>query len=240
MCPANNNSSDTDGPDFVYEVVVDPNKVVLAEATDTSFDDLTAYILNTCQDTNSCLAGANDNTGTGDELVSWQNDTGMTQTVYVVIDGEDGFSVDPVGVDIQVRDVICTPNTITCGMGNGSSISCDSTGTRTTTVTCPLADCEPATGLCATNGNSCSKALPLTPGVTINGELNNLTDDYSDDCGITTAATGGPDAVYVVQNVQVGDIIDVEAFFEYDGLVYITQNCDMMTDSLGSCIQGRR
>ena len=240
--PSNSSSADTDGPDMVYEVFVDVDRVLTAQIEDTSFDDLTVYLLDDCQNVDSCLVGVNDNTGSGDESLFWRNDTGMAKTVYLVVDGEDGSFIDPIGVDIQVRDFICTPGSARCGTANRESQVCNDTGTAyDSTIVCGEGDCDPMTGRCSADGNTCSGALTLTSGVTVSGEVANLTDDYQEDCGISTAsgsATQGPDAVYVLENVQAGDIIDVEAFFSYDGIVYIAQNCDIATNSLGACIEG--
>ena len=75
-----------DGPDVFYEVVVPAGEQidVILEPTDW---DPALWIVTDCSDQNSCLVGADTGFFNDPETVSWANDTGSDQTVYIIPDG---------------------------------------------------------------------------------------------------------------------------------------------------------
>lgn len=75
-----------DGPDVFYEVVVAAGDQIDVMLTPTDWDPA-LWIVADCNDENSCLAGADTGFFNDPEMVSWLNDTGSDQTVYIVPDG---------------------------------------------------------------------------------------------------------------------------------------------------------
>ena len=169
-----------------------------------------------------------------------------TGDYYITVDTGD-FSTpmgDPNGPDFtltfDVQTPVCSPGTPSvCNAAADGIEFCGSLGFPQT-YTCSSSMCDRATGRCAMpSADNCPEAIPLSSGQPVTGEVAGLTDTFSEDCGISTAATGGPDAVYVMENLKVGDVIDISADFEYDGLVYITQSCSV-SNGIGGVYPGRR
>jgi len=240
--PDNSSSQDTDGPDTVFQVTVPDGKVLSMTVEGIGADDTTIYLVDDCADVaNSCITGVNQYASTSDdETLFWRNDTGMDQTLFAIMDVEDeSFLSDPF-VQIEVQDFVCTPGSAVCGTANRESLICNDIGTGyTLSIECGEGNCDPGTGRCATAvRDTCGGAEVLTPGVTATGTIDALADDYSDDCGISTAQTTGADATFVLQNVQAGDRISVVTDDDFDSLVYIAQDCDLTDNSLGACLAG--
>ena len=234
--PDNASGVDTDGPDATFEIVLETDRALIADARNAGSDNITMYLISDCGDeVNTCVTGVNANSGSGDERLTYVNTSGMPETLYLVVDGRD-TSISSVDVDISISPIICTPGDARCGTGNRESQICNNTGTAFDIgIACA---CEPTTGRCPSTGDTCSAALPLAFGTRTTGNIGVSTDVYQDTCGLSSTSATGEEVVYRIDNVTAGDIIDIEAEFAYDGFVYISQTCDQATDVLGACLQG--
>lgn len=240
--PDNASSQDTDGPDTVFQLTVPDGKVLVVSVEDVGGDDASIYITEDCADVaNSCIVGTNASGSFGDdELLIWRNESGMDKTIFVIMDVEiESLYSDP-EVNISVQDFVCTPGSAICGTADRESLVCNDIGTGyTLSVECGEGNCNQATGRCATAvRDNCGGAEVLTSGVTTTGVIDALTDEQSDTCNVSTAQVSGPDAVFVVQNVQQNDRLLVEALTGFDSLVYVAQGCDLITNTLGACLLG--
>ncbi|HKK70641.1 MAG TPA: PPC domain-containing protein [Candidatus Krumholzibacteria bacterium] len=74
------------GPDVFYEVTVADGDRIDVMLTPTDWDPA-LWLVADCNDENSCLAGVDEGFFNDPETVSWVNDTGADQTIYIVPDG---------------------------------------------------------------------------------------------------------------------------------------------------------
>lgn len=241
--PDNSSSQDTDGPDTVFQITVPDGKVLSMTVEAIGADDTTIYLVDDCADVaNSCLIGVNQyaSTSIDDETLFWRNDTGMDKTVFAIMDVEDESILSDPFVEIEVQDFVCTPGSAVCGTADRESLICNDIGTGyTLSIECGEGNCDSSTGRCATAvRDNCGGAEVLTPGLTVTGSIDALADDYSDECSIATADAAGPDATFVLQNVQAGERISIRTDDDYDSFVYIAQGCDLTNNTLGACIVG--
>jgi len=237
--PNNSNSQDTDGPDTVWAVTVPNGSVVAATVSAVDYDDTTIYIVEDCADvSNSCLAGVNaaDSYGAA-EKIFWHNDSGAEKTVFLIADVEDESSYGSPSVTISVQPFVCEPSTSRCVL-NRESQRCNATGTGYDSTTPCDEGCDVATGQCTTSNDTCEFATVLEfdrdglPGVTTSlTEIGNYTDATAN-CGSST--TSRLDAVYVLPNLQVGDVVSVAVAADFDSIISTHIGCSV--DTFDSCL----
>jgi hypothetical protein len=93
----------TPGPDVVYAVPLGSGQMLTATATPKSAGlDLVLYVVSSCLEVGTCLAGTNAAGPGGAETVTYSN-PGPAQTVYLVVDGPTAESRGVFDLQIQVQ-----------------------------------------------------------------------------------------------------------------------------------------
>jgi hypothetical protein len=234
--PDNASSDDTNAQDAVFTVTVPDDQVVVGEALNSSSDDIAWYIVTDCSDVAAyCVAGANDVgfSSSESETVFWHNDTGMDQTVYMVLDiGDDESTIGTSEVDISVAPFVCTPGETRCRLDRESQ-RCNDAGTGFDTATFCDNGCDDTTGECLITNDVCGGATDVTPssfpGTTqVTGDFSSFVSDY-DSCG----AGSGPDSVYVLSGVPANHTVTADLSSGEDTVIAAATGCDM--DQLDTC-----
>jgi hypothetical protein len=243
-CVPVDNGTQTDGPDAVYAVTLEPMRTMTVELDRQIGDYVSMYIVDDCTDVaGSCVVGVNAGLY-DDETLVYVNDTANPVTLTLIADVEDDVTYGSSTLDISVEEVVCTPNSGTC-TGPDDIELCNDEGTGTTVETCPYG-CSVGNGVCLDPphdrcGGAIDTALTLTSGFTETIEWTRFDPDYDPGLGSCVpdnsgTQTDGPDGVYRVDlGPQQG--IDVELDRKSGDYVslYLVDDC---MDVAASCVAG--
>jgi subtilisin-like proprotein convertase family protein len=190
----------TGGGDAVFRVDLDANHVLEATMSGDN-TDVAMYVTSSCSSTDSCLASVE--TGGLEGSLSYAAPEDSGETVFLHADASGGSSGE-FQLDVNTGELICTPDTVDGCNGSGDVAYCSSSGAQKLTYNCGTQGCTD--GMCNDRESDyCFDAEDITSeargasGVarTPNWPAfeNNL---QFDGCGISSAESQGPDAVYKV------------------------------------------
>ncbi len=236
-------SSDTSGPDAVYEVDLQAGEAVDASVnvmTEYSGDP-TVYIVTDCTDTDAtCLAGE-----VGSEKKARVGyEASSAETVYIVVDTDSSYNTYYYELDVNVVSAECSAGDATCA-DDDTLLSCSDYGVyqpNECSFGCANDACQPPPN------DDCSGAIDVPVDSTtyrFSSTIGSYGDDY--DLGDGTAGscvlsasgyevdTPGQDAVYKV-NASVGTIITAEFVPDFDqsygpdGILWVSEECPSLVD----------
>lgn len=230
-CVPNTAGTQTAGPDKAYYVEVPPGYVLNAVQTLGSGDRGSLYLVEDCENLDSCVLGVNDNTGLIEEL-TYFNTTPDLQSFYLIADTElDSFGYNVGDLSIAIEETICTPGAVQCN-GTDNAETCQVLGTAWDSEFCSFG-C--AGGVCTPVSNQdCSSPIDLA-----NGPVTARIDEYSANLnpgfsGCTRRSASGPDAVYSVTPAA-GEVALVSVTANFDASLYAVTDC---SDTTNTCVAG--
>lgn len=132
----------------------------------------------------------------------------------------------------ECRDWECEPDSRTCSGDLSASIVCNSRGSDTAVIECPVV-CDPTDGRCSDSTDRCSTVPAVTLGSTHDIDLCTKFDDNThtpvEGCG-TTSRADAQDTVFRLevpseQTVTI-ELTDIDRARAIDTIVYIRRVCD--------------
>jgi hypothetical protein len=233
-CVANSSGTQTNGPDAVFSVTLLPEEVVDARLDRNGSDFASLYAVTDCSAVaTSCLVGSNLGRY-NDEALYWINDTGSTQTIYIIADVENDTSYSTASMTIDVYPTLCSPGEQKC---NGINLeTCNALGAAYDAVPCTFG-CDAVNAKCtAVTNDSCSTPIDLLgqPNSSFMGRIEEYTNTYSGALScITSTRNGGPDAVFSITPAS-DEVITVTVDPTFDALLWVSEQCS----SQPSCLVG--
>ncbi len=232
--PLDGTDSDADGEDAVFAVTVPDGSALVASLDRDAGVYVSMYFVTDCLDVNtSCLVGVNDGQFSDEELF-FQNDTGADIAGFLIVDrGTASTSSTATDIEIAVAPVVCTPGASRCVL-NRESQTCNAAGTSFDSSTTCNFGCDDLTGECVTATNDlCGGAVELTAGVAEAGDVAILAPSHNASGCVTR--TNGRDATYVLRNVPVGSLIEVDMDATFDAVLWSARECT--ADVLSACTE---
>jgi subtilisin-like proprotein convertase family protein len=208
-------SGQSDGPDAVFQVELQPNEVLVADTSISTPGSTTyfssMYLMPTCANLDStCLAG--DAPGSSSSSLSYQNTSGSAQTYFLFLDNDNaGSTTQNFTLDAEIVQG-CTPGSpATCSSGNVEY--CSPQG-FTSTWMCANSNCT--SGQCDTrNADFCFESENITStatqtgGGTINVDFSSKTNASEGVCGLSSSDTSGPD-IYYELDLLAGELLSAQ------------------------------
>ncbi len=242
--PNNSITSETDGPDAVYTVDLAPDHVLSASLARGNGAYASLYLTTDCRNiTTTCLASSNVGR-LDDEHLTYHNETGATQTVFLIADSaSNSRSTTAATIDISIDPFLCTPGESRCLLDRESQV-CNRAGTAyDATVLCEFG-CDGGTGRCKRPLNDvCGGAIPLVEGVeTSLQDLSILANDYDATThGNCPLGTGGPksgaDSTFLLEGLTAGEVVTLTMTSDFNASLWVGEDCTG-GDVVGACIAG--
>ncbi len=218
-----------DGEEKIYAIDLVAGDLLRVQLESSSSYPM-LYLLDSCEDTSSCLANTFQQ---GDVELLYRAE--VTKTYFLVVDSTSPFSSSSFEMTVDVtQGAVCTPNAGRCLTG-GILERCDSTGQTTSTVVCTngcsRGACAPEDGM-----DGCLTAPNVGSGISVLTSFSEYIDDInltSNDCLGRTSP--GPDAMYEV-TLSPGEVLRarVQSLGSEDPIVYVVGDCN---NAASTCLE---
>ena len=215
------------GPEGFYAVNLQQDEVLEVTMTSSTSSAL-LYLMQSCQDINTCLATA---PSSSNVTLTYQA-TAPNETVYVVVDRTGFGTTGTYTLDVDVRQgLACAPGQAVCASGSAIEV-CDASGQIATTYSCSPQNTGTCTGgACDADpaAASCGTAPDIGRGIVVYGDFGSgLTNDVAISSAASCVASDG-DGNDLIYQATVGPnevlSVDVQSLGRESFMAYLITDC---------------